>query len=242
MAAKAFPEALPRAFYERHTLEVARDLLGKVLVVTTASGRVAGRIVETEAYRGDDPASHSAKGETPRASIMFGEPGVAYVYFIYGAYEMLNFVTEPKGQAGAVLIRALEPTEGEALMRERRAKGRAPGAKPLRPADLTGGPGKLCRSLGVALSHNGERLQGPVFQVIDDGCVPSGRVLESPRVGITRATEKYWRFFLEGNAFVSRAPQNAQSRPARQTRRGGRQDDKASHGPRGTREATGSES
>jgi DNA-3-methyladenine glycosylase len=208
--------ALARAFYERDTLEVARDLLGKVLVLSTPDGECAGRIVETEAYRGDDPASHSARGETPRAAIMFGEPGVAYVYFIYGMYEMLNFVTEPKGQAGAVLIRALEPLRGEALMQRRRALGRASSAKPLRAWELASGPGKLCRAMGVLMRHNGASLDGPELFVRDDGFEVAS-ISVSPRVGITAAKEQPWRFFVTGNPCVSRAPQNAQAaikRPA----------------------------
>jgi DNA-3-methyladenine glycosylase len=205
---------LPRSFFERHTLEVARELLGKLLIARGPGGEVAGRIVETEAYRADDPASHSCRGETPRAAIMFGPPGVAYVYFIYGMYEMLNFVTEPEGQAGAVLIRALEPVRGEELMRHRRALGRAARAKPLQPRALASGPGKLCRALGIGLAHNGASLRGPALRVADDGYVPEA-VSVSPRVGITQAVEKPWRFFIDGNACVSRAPQNRQARPWR---------------------------
>ena len=107
-------------WYARSTLDVAPELLGKILFVKTKQGLTAGRIVETEAYRADDPASHSYRGKTPRASIMFGDPGVAYVYFIYGMYEMLNFVTEPRGEAGAVLIRALSRCSVEELMQKRR--------------------------------------------------------------------------------------------------------------------------
>jgi DNA-3-methyladenine glycosylase len=208
---KAPQKPLPQAFYARNTLEVARDLLGKTLIVKTRMGTSSGRIVETEAYRGDDPASHSAKGKTPRASIMFGEPGLAYVYFIYGMYEMLNFVTEPSGEAGAVLIRALEPLENEALMRKRRSLGRAPHAKPLRRMDLTAGPGKLCRSLGIEMAHNGLPLTGPELRVVEEGFKPE-RILESPRVGIKLATDKFWRYFIAESPFVSRAPQNAEAR------------------------------
>ncbi len=206
---------LPRAFYERNTLDVARDLLGKVFLVETAEGPVGGRIVETEAYRADDEASHSARGETPRASIMFGDPGFAYVYFIYGMYEMINFVTEPKGEPGAVLVRALEPVLGETLMAKRRSRVR------LR-TDLTSGPGKLCRAMGIRISDNGESLQGPRFKVVDDGSVP-GRISASPRVGITLAAENPWRFFLTDHSFVSRVPQNKQAVPLGAGRlRGGR--------------------
>lgn len=206
---------LPSSFYCRHTLTVARELLGKIVVVRDAEGLTAGRIVETEAYRADDPASHSAKGKTPRASILFGKPGVAYVYFIYGTYEMLNFVTEPQGQAGAVLIRALEPVRGEERMQIRRARAR--GAKPLRSFELASGPGKLCRALGISRSHNGVSLRGPELAVVDDGFEVRS-VSVSPRVGIRLATQKPWRFFVTGNPCVSRAPQNKQARIRRVAR------------------------
>lgn len=211
---KLLRSPLPRSFYEHNTLRVARDLLGKVLIVQASGGVAAGRIVETEAYRADDPASHSCKGETPRASIMFGQAGVAYIYFIYGMYEMLNFVTEPKGQAGAVLIRALEPLNGEERMLRRRLRGRARRARPLRHAELMDGPGKLCRALGVEMSHNGESLRGPTFVVADDGFAAKS-ISVSPRVGITQATEKLWRFFITGHPCVSRAPQNKLARRIR---------------------------
>jgi DNA-3-methyladenine glycosylase len=115
LARKAAPRLLSAAFYERHTLVVARELLGKIVVARSEEGEVAGRIVESEAYRAEDAASHSTRGEAPRASIMFGKPGVAYIYFIYGMYEMLNFVTEPQGQAGAVLIRASRNSEARVV-------------------------------------------------------------------------------------------------------------------------------
>lgn len=194
-------KTLAEKFYERDTLEVARDLLGKVLIIRPKKGvELAARIVETEAYSQDDPASHSCKGETPRAAVMFGRPGRAYVYFIYGMYEMLNFVTEREGRAGAVLIRAVEPLEGEEWMQERRKTSR-------NRADLTNGPGKLCRALGIRMSHNRASLQGPALEVCDDG-FRAEEISVSPRVGITAAKEKPWRFFLTGNPFVSRAPQN----------------------------------
>jgi DNA-3-methyladenine glycosylase len=204
---------LPPSFYDRHTVEVAKDLLGKILWVKDRSGISAGRIVETEAYRSDDPASHSARGETPRAAIMFGEPGVAYVYFIYGNYEMLNFVTEPEGRAGAVLVRALEPVAGLEHMARRRnleltERGRL---------ELARGPGKLCRALGVRMDHNGSRLRGPELFVTDDGFVPEG-ISVSPRVGIRLGTETLWRFFVTGSPFVSKSPQNAVARPLRPAR------------------------
>src|SRR5438445_891737 len=136
---------LPRSFYARHTVDVARDLLGKVLV----HGETAGRIVETEAYLGgDDLAAHSARGITNRTRVIFGPPGHAYVYFIYGMYECLNLVCEPEGQPGCVLIRALEPVAGIEIMRQHRPRARS-------PRDLASGPGKLTLALGITRADNG---------------------------------------------------------------------------------------
>jgi DNA-3-methyladenine glycosylase len=174
----------------------------------------AGRIVETEAYLEGDPAAHCARGETPRSAIMFGRPGVAYVYFIYGMYEMLNFVTEPAGKPGAVLVRALEPVLGLDLMYKRR-EGLWPERETARKAvscnDLARGPGKLCRALGIERAHNGQSLRGPALLVMDDG-QPTGAVSASPRVGIRVGTEPAWRYFVTGHPCVSRAPQNAAAR------------------------------
>src|SRR5688500_3943309 len=188
---------LSRSFYERDTITVSRELLGKVLIVSGNGGSgasmTAGRIVETEAYHGDDLASHCSRGETPRCAIMFGNPGVAYVYFIYGNYEMLNFVTEKKGYPGAVLIRAVEPVFGETLMEKRRRR---------QPRKLwTSGPGRLCRAMGIRMLHNGHSLEGPALFVADDGQRPS-RILSSPRVGINAAKERMWRFFDGDSEFV----------------------------------------
>jgi DNA-3-methyladenine glycosylase len=142
---------------------------------------------------------------------MFGEPGRAYVYFIYGMYEMLNFVTERKGYPGAVLIRALEPLTGEELMgRRRRGQSRS---------HWTNGPGRLCRALGIRMSHNGLGLVGPEIQVVDDGFVPEV-VHCSPRIGISAATEVDWRYYVAGNPFVSKAKENLAGKPVmRQPRR-----------------------
>ena len=222
---------LPPDFYRGNTVDVAQALLGKILIVRTlpeqapsnlaeasqwvdpywhhpAAQITAGRIVETEAYRADDPASHSRRGPTPRSQIMFGEPGVAYVYLIYGIYEMLNFVTEPVDCAGAVLIRALEPVSGEEFMFQRRHK-KSPPAAQLEQAlshaqlkSLTNGPGRLCQAMGISRAHNGQSLGGPKLFVCDDGYRPSA-IEHSPRIGITQGTEKLWRFFISKNAFVS---------------------------------------
>lgn len=193
---------LPIDFYQRNTVQVARDLLGKILVVKnrvesawddSEAEIVSGRIVETEAYRSNDPASHSCRGETPRCSIMFGNPGVAYVYFIYGMYEMLNFVTEPKGKPGAVLIRAVEPLWGKKLMEKRRSTT---------GISLTNGPGRLCQAMGIKREHKGQSLSGPSLFVWDDGYRPHS-IVKSPRIGIRLATDKLWRFFIQNHPSVS---------------------------------------
>ena len=177
---------LPRSFYARPTVEVARDLLGKILV----HGRTAGRIIETEAYLGSqDEASHAFRGPTPRNRVMFGPPGHAYVYFIYGMYECMNVVTETDGTAGAVLIRALEPLRGIETMRRRR-----PHAK--REQDLTSGPGKLTIALGITRRQNGADLtRGPL--TIHPPDHPLQFEIEStPRIGIRRCADWPLRFLL----------------------------------------------
>ena len=185
---------LGRAFYSRDTVSVARGLLGKLLVHLNGGTRVAGRIVETEAYLGEgDPGSHACRGATPRSSVMFGEPGRAYVYFVYGNHHLLNAVTEPAGKPGAVLIRALEPVEGVEIMRQRRGRER----------DLTNGPGKLTRALGVDLSHNGaDMTRGDLF-ILDDG-VGVENIGVTGRVGLSEGGDLPLRFFIPSNPHVSR--------------------------------------
>lgn len=185
---------LSRSFYLRPATQVARELLGKILAFDGASGR----IVETEAYLGeDDGAAHSARGITPRTRIIFGEPGHAYVYFIYGMYDCLNIVCEPEGIAGCVLIRALEPVSGLDEMRTRRPTAR-------RDEDLANGPGKLTRALGIKISHNGvDVTRGPITIH-----APERRarfeIATSPRIGITKSADLPLRFFIRDNRYVSR--------------------------------------
>jgi len=188
-----FGPILKRAFYERPTIEVARNLLGKVLV----HGPVAGIIVETEAYLGgDDLAAHSARGLTSRTRVIFGPPGHAYVYFIYGMYECLNIVAEPAGKPGCVLIRALEPAAGEKIMESRR-----PAAKRLE--DLASGPGKLTLALGITRAHNGADLtRGPlVVRAAAEG--HRVEIAVTPRIGIRQCADWPLRFLIKGNPFVS---------------------------------------
>ena len=177
---------IDREFYLRDTVDVARSLLGKVLVHQTSGGVVSGRIVETEAYLHNDPACHASRGMTPRNEAMFGEPGHAYVYFTYGFHYCLNFVTQPQGVAEAVLIRALEPLDGIELMRRNRGKASV--------KDLCNGPGKLTQALGIDKSLNGEDLLGERLYVLDDA-TDLGEIVARPRIGIKVATEKLWRFY-----------------------------------------------
>ena len=175
----------------------SRAVLGRLLVYDGPEGRVSGRIVETEAYRGArDPASHAYRGLTPRNAVMFGPPGHAYIYFVYGAHFCLNLVTEPEGISSAVLVRALEPVEGLELMLTRR-----PGREPER---LARGPGSVARALGLGREHNGLDLtRGPLWV----SHLPSLRgglgVASGPRVGIRQGVHLPWRFFLAGHPCVS---------------------------------------
>ncbi|MGA2713428.1 MAG: DNA-3-methyladenine glycosylase [Bryobacteraceae bacterium] len=187
-------KALGRSFYQRGTVDVARDLLGKVLV----HGPAAGIIVETEAYLGgDDLASHSAAGITDRTRVIFGPPGHAYVYLSYGMHECLNIVAEPDGKAGCVLIRALEPIEGLAIMRSRRPKART-------DRDLTSGPGKLTRALGITRAHNGVDLTRGDLVVRPPDLNCAFEIEVSPRIGITKCADLPLRFTMKGNPFISR--------------------------------------
>ncbi len=201
---------LPEKFFQRATVEVARDLLGATLGVRTSDGLwTAGRIVETEAYGGeDDPASHAGRGRTPRSEIMFGPPGRAYVYLVYGVHHCLNFVTEPDGSAGAVLIRALEPLEGQAIMAHRRGLDPTPQNR----LTLCSGPGRLCQALAVDLTWNGTPLTFEHPQEPNDGSrlltiTPAPTpvtVTTTPRIGISQAPNRLHRFTESTNPHVSR--------------------------------------
>jgi len=185
---------LPRSFYTRPTIRVARALLGKILVHEGTSGR----IVETEGYLGiDDGAAHSARGPTPRTRVIFGPPGHAYVYLIYGMYDCLNLVAEPEGVAGCVLIRALEPLDGLEEMRQRRPRA-------TRIEDLANGPGKLTRALGITLGHNGADVTRGPITVHPAECSAAIEIGISRRIGITKSADLPLRFFVKGNRFVSR--------------------------------------
>ena len=194
---------LPREFYTRsNVLTVARDLLGKLLVVPAADGRrVSGMIVEVEAYRGpEDRASHAYGGRrTRRTETMYGQGGVAYVYFVYGMYYQFNVVSNAADVPHAILVRALEPVEGIELMRERRH---------LHPDhNLTNGPGKLCIALGIDRALDGEDLMGERVWLEEFQPVPPRRITKGLRIGIDYAEEwieKPWRFWIRDNSYVSR--------------------------------------
>jgi len=194
---------LSRDFYARPTLDVARALIGKVLVHETAAGRASGVIVETEAYIGEsDPACHAAPGPTARNAPLYGAPGIAYVYLNYGIHYLVNAVTESVGSPAAVLIRALEPLEGEALMRRRRARGTGRAAREFTGAELCRGPGNLTRALGITLRHNLSDLTGSALR-IEDRRLPARDVAWTPRIGIAVGMESEWRCVAVGSDAVS---------------------------------------
>lgn len=189
---------LGRDFYDRDTLVVARDLLGKVLVRRLDGQRVAGRIVETEAYLGPtDVASHAQRGPESKAAPMFGAPGHAYVYFTYGMHYCFNCVTEPVGSGTGVLIRAVEPLDGVDVMRQRRGET-------IDDLNLTNGPAKLCQALGVGKDQNTADLTGPELW-LEDGPGPK-HVETSARVGISRGREHQYRFYDADSRYVSAHP------------------------------------
>ena len=192
-----FGKVLPRSFFARDTEIVSRELLGAVLVCTTPDGVASGRIGETEAYVGEhDLACHAAAGRTARTAPLYGEPGIAYVYFIYGVHWCVNAVTRPVDHPSAVLIRALEPLAGVDLMRRRRPAARKD--------DLTNGPGKLCQALGITGEHNWLPLQEPPLRILRGIVVPDREVAVTPRIGITQCADWPLRWVIAGNPYVSR--------------------------------------
>ena len=180
-----------REFFARSVHEVAPDLLGATLLLDG----VGGLVVEVEAYEPEDPASHGYGGRTARNASMFGPPGHAYVYRSYGIHWCLNLVCEEEGRASAVLVRALEPTDGLELMRARRGLGE--------PRLLCSGPGRLCQALGITREHDGLALDEPPFALKERA--GEIEVAAAPRVGITRAVERPWRFAVPGSRYLSRA-------------------------------------
>jgi DNA-3-methyladenine glycosylase len=194
---------LVRGFFARPATQVARDLLGCVLVHDTPEGRVAGRLVEVEAYNGStDPGSHAYRGRTPRNSPMFEDPGHAYAYFTYGNHWCLNAVTGPAGEASAVLLRAVEPIEGVELMRLRRGL--------VKDRDLARGPGRLTQAFAVAKEQNRLPLTKPPLMICAGERLPEEAILATPRIGLGATQDgRLWRFQVAGSPWVSRGPMTA---------------------------------
>jgi DNA-3-methyladenine glycosylase len=199
---------LPRAFYDRPTLTVARDLLGKVLVHSRRGALTSGVIVEVEAYIGEsDPACHAAPGPTRRNEPMYGEPGHAYVYLNYGIHSLVNVVTEGHGSPAAILLRAIDPLDGIDVMRRRRGrpmKGRRTplNGAALRQHDLGRGPGNLTMAMGITLAENRADLCGDRLYIEDRG-LDIGPIACGPRIGINVGVEHPWRFWCAGHPAVS---------------------------------------
>lgn len=204
-----WPVPLPRAFYDREPEIVARELLGKLLIRAGGSGRMLGRIVETEAYLATgDPASHSYSGLKRRNASMFGAPGHAYVYAIHSRW-CLNAVTQPEGTPSAILIRAVEPLEGLDLMADRRGTDNV--------RDLARGPARLCEAFGIDRALDGHDLTCAEELWIaadgrDEGSVPESRLAVGPRVGVTSAHDLPLRYYLADSPFVSRRPRTPRPR------------------------------
>jgi len=191
---------LAASFYNRPTETVARELLGAVLECHTPDGSASGRIVETEAYLGEhDLACHAAAGRTTRTAPLYGPPGIAYVYFIYGMYWCFNAVTRAEHEPSAVLVRAIEPLDGIELMRRRRPKVR-------RDVDLTNGPGKLCLALGIDGALNCSPLQRPPLLIRGGETIADANVVITPRIGITESADWPLRWFVRENSYVSKTP------------------------------------
>lgn len=197
---------LPRAFYDRPTLDVARDLLGKVLVHRRQGAATTGVIVEVEAYIGEgDPACHAAPGRTRRNEPLYGPPGYSYVYLNYGIHCLVNIVTEAEHSPAAVLIRALDPLDGVATMRRRRAremKGRRASAASLPTQELCRGPGNLTMAMGITLAANRLDLEGDRL-FVEDRSLSIGPISWGPRVGIRVGAERPWRAWISGHPAVS---------------------------------------
>jgi DNA-3-methyladenine glycosylase len=206
---------LPQSFYDRSTELVARGLLGAILECHAPNGVAAGRIVETEAYLGEhDLACHAAAGRTARTAPLYGAPGIAYVYFIYGMYWCFNAVTRAEHEPSAVLVRALEPVQGLELMRSRRRTAR-------RDIELTNGPGKLCLALGIDGRMNWTPLQGPPLVIRRGEAVPDRDVVVTPRIGITQAADWPLRWYIRDSAYVSGKRRSSQSGGERRGRTAG---------------------
>lgn len=184
------------AFLNKDPVAAAQRLLGCTLVRMVDGHRLAGRIVETEAYHQTDAASHSYKGRTPRTDIMFGPPGFLYVYFTYGMHYCMNVVTGAEGEGSAVLIRAIEPLEGTEYMQANR--------RGLSGIQTTNGPAKLCQALVVDKTLNGHDLRQAPLQLHIEPAISQAAIVQTTRIGISQAQDKLWRFYIAGNPYVSK--------------------------------------
>jgi DNA-3-methyladenine glycosylase len=194
---------LPHFFYLQPTLQVARNLLGKHIIRLSGDKLLTGIIVETEAYRHNDPASHSFRGKTQRNEVMFYEGGHLYVYFTYGMHFCANVVTGKEDMGEAVLIRAVEPIAGiEMMMKNRFPKLSSINHQAM--INLTNGPAKFCQEFGIARQENGSNLFDGEIRITEGDPIPSKQIKRSSRIGIQQGLEKQWRFFIDGNPWVSR--------------------------------------
>ena len=187
---------ITRIFFNRNTIQVAKEILGCYLINKTREGTTIGKIVETEAYLANDPASHSFNGKTKRNEKMFAPPGKAYIYFTYGMHHCFNVVTRPKGIGEAVLIRALEPISGIELMKKRRKTGDI--------HNFCNGPAKLVQALGIKKEMNGIDLTKGVLKIISGEDISEKDIVKTKRIGISKASNLKLRFYIKDNKFVSR--------------------------------------
>lgn len=198
---------LPRDFYAQKTTKVAKELLGKYIYHRVNGIELVAKIVETEAYTQNDPACHANRGETPRNKVMFGPGGFVYVYFTYGNYWLLNFVTAKEGQGEAVLIRAVEPVEGIEIMRQSRPKA-------IKDVDIANGPGKLVQALMVTKDYYGLDLESKHFHVLENGLPCFARnddefeIITTTRIGISVGCDLPYRFYIKDNRYVSKKIKN----------------------------------
>lgn len=197
---------LPRSFYLRPTLTIAKDLLGKYLVRKTPHVTFIGKIVEVEAYLGDkDPASHAYNGQTMRNEVMFRKGGRLYVYFTYGMHFCANVVTQEEGIAHAVLLRAVEPIKGIDTMRKnRKRRNGVLESREKNLYNLTNGPAKFCQAFGIGRKENGTDLLGNEIYITEGERIARSQIVTTTRIGITRAVEHQWRFIIKGNEWISR--------------------------------------
>jgi DNA-3-methyladenine glycosylase len=199
-------KALPTAFFNREASIVARELLGKLLLRRYGRELLIGRVVEAEAYLGQvDPVAHAYAGKTPRNAVLFGPPGFAYVYFIYGNHYCMNVSCMPEGNAGCVLLRALEPVAGLAIMAKLRGLDLAPTASNAQLRSISSGPGRLTQAMAITRqAHNGMALTSASSELFfaDDGWRPE-RIAATPRINVTKAADRPLRYVIAGNPFVS---------------------------------------